>query len=305
MTHDIDDTGPENDLELRRRLSAAWRQASDESTSPALDAAILAQARAAVPSRAVHRARRRRWIVPLGLAATLVLGMNLLWQLGTPPLTVEMESSAVDLGDQAPSSMSPPQVPRSIDVPQPAVAPEADEAVPPPAASPPPPPAAPAASAPPAPAAAAVPSDEKQARAEAEHRAQREAQSRMLDERRAMMRAAPVMSAPAPLSARPASAEEPGDAMAQELLRLLRGGDIEALVARYPADDLSAETLSQVSAVLAVTDEPQWRRLGPLSGGRWYLQYLDGEGRPVATVLLRAAPDAEGWRLQELRVDLR
>lgn len=60
-------------------LSARYREAKASDTPPPeLDAAILASARAATP-----RPRRsvRRWALPMGLAASLMLGGPLVWQM--------------------------------------------------------------------------------------------------------------------------------------------------------------------------------------------------------------------------------
>jgi len=82
------------ELELRRQLEAA----AGPGPSPQLDARVLAAARqAAAPpahpatatapvARGWRRARRRRWIAPLGLAASLVLAFGVAWQLREPPL---------------------------------------------------------------------------------------------------------------------------------------------------------------------------------------------------------------------------
>src|SRR5690606_10031803 len=82
------------ELELRRQLEAA----AGPGPSPQLDARVLAAARqAAAPpahpatatapvARGWRRARRRRWIAPLGLAASLVLAFGVAWQLREPPV---------------------------------------------------------------------------------------------------------------------------------------------------------------------------------------------------------------------------
>lgn len=87
-------TEPE-DRELQGYLSgdhplrSRYRDTRDAEPPASLDAAILAQAKAAT-ARASHR-RRRRWALPLGLAATLVLGLPLGWQLWrTPDARTEM-----------------------------------------------------------------------------------------------------------------------------------------------------------------------------------------------------------------------
>lgn len=79
------------ELELQRQLEAT----AGRGPSPGIDARILAAARAqpacpatmapAARSAAQHRRRPRRWIAPLGLAASLVLAFGVAWQLREPP----------------------------------------------------------------------------------------------------------------------------------------------------------------------------------------------------------------------------
>lgn len=59
------------------QLSRRYRATADETPAPELDAAILASADKAL--------RRPRWMQPLALAATVVLGLALLFTLGGPP----------------------------------------------------------------------------------------------------------------------------------------------------------------------------------------------------------------------------
>ncbi|KAF1700184.1 hypothetical protein CSC68_12490 [Pseudoxanthomonas suwonensis] len=86
-----DPLSPE-ELELRRQLEAA----AGPGPSPGLDARILAAARGQAPAGATgpaaapsplhrRRARPRRWIAPLSLAASLVLAFGVAWQLREPP----------------------------------------------------------------------------------------------------------------------------------------------------------------------------------------------------------------------------
>ncbi len=84
-----------DDRELQQYLDGAhplrtrYRDTRDAEPPASLDAAILAQAQAAT-ARGGHR-RRRRWALPLGLAATLMLGLPLGWQLWrTPDARMEM-----------------------------------------------------------------------------------------------------------------------------------------------------------------------------------------------------------------------
>jgi len=58
-------------------LSRGYRDASREITPPDLDRAVLDMARAAVP----RRRRTSRWSLPLALAATLLIGVPLAWNV--------------------------------------------------------------------------------------------------------------------------------------------------------------------------------------------------------------------------------
>lgn len=78
---DPDDRELQAYLDGDHPLRARYRAESREAPPSALDEAILAQARAA----ASRRRDRRRWAVPLGLAATLVIGLPLGWQLWQTP----------------------------------------------------------------------------------------------------------------------------------------------------------------------------------------------------------------------------
>lgn len=63
------------------RLSEAYRDADHPAPSPALDAAILAAARAALARPARRRATWLKWGVPLSTTAVLVLGISLLFKI--------------------------------------------------------------------------------------------------------------------------------------------------------------------------------------------------------------------------------
>ncbi|HEX4894723.1 MAG TPA: hypothetical protein VFV11_00135 [Solimonas sp.] len=69
------------------RLSARYREASRETPPPALDQAMLATAREAVRGVAQRTAGsprprwQQRWAVPVGIAATLVVGVDLGWRV--------------------------------------------------------------------------------------------------------------------------------------------------------------------------------------------------------------------------------
>lgn len=96
MTHDPFPREPLTPEEqaLARRLAQAGPQAEP---SPALDARILAAARAADagPGMRATRQRPRRWPVALGVAASLVLAIGLAWRLRPlPGPAVEREPAA-------------------------------------------------------------------------------------------------------------------------------------------------------------------------------------------------------------------
>lgn len=191
-THHDDDREFDAFLRGEDDLSSLLRQAPQPEVPPALDARILAQARAALaepahagkeaandPAPAPWRVRMR---VPLGLAATVVIGVSLSlrwtgWQEGTPVVLVSDSDpvapaaappppaaaarpeapveTAPPPGQDAPAAAAPPVRARAAPRPAPApvAAAPAEEAVFPP----PPPPPAPAPMAAPAPAPMAAP----------------------------------------------------------------------------------------------------------------------------------------------------
>lgn len=82
-----DDRELEDFLAGRHPVGHAYREGSENETAPPeLDAAILAAARDAVRRPVV---RRPRWIQPVALAATLVLGVSVLMNLWREPQTRE------------------------------------------------------------------------------------------------------------------------------------------------------------------------------------------------------------------------
>lgn len=192
-THHDDDRELEAFLRGEDDLSSLLRQAPPPEVPPELDARILAQARAALaePAPAGREAANdpapAPWLlrmrVPLGLAATVVIGVSLslrwtAWEAGTPVVLVsDSEPAAVTAPPPAVAAKSEAQAeaaPRREDgtgaaAPTPAAAPVRARPVPAPAPAPvaaapaqeevrpPPPPAAPAPMAPPAPAPMALP----------------------------------------------------------------------------------------------------------------------------------------------------
>ncbi len=84
-----------NELPQDTNISDLYQSTRDEGPSADLDAAILAQAEAAV----APKPKRPAWIAPVGLAATLFLGVNLAFNL-------KDYSSAPDVYSESASSVS-------------------------------------------------------------------------------------------------------------------------------------------------------------------------------------------------------
>lgn len=183
---------PQHPLDAEERALAAQlpRLPGHDGPDPALDARILAAARAALqaPVGARPAPRRIRWSVPLGLAASLTLALGLAWRLQMapparlpvpPPPAAEQQRAmpalappdrATPLTDRVmpPAALTPippaepaPPTLKTLAAPpaEPPVVLDAPAAFPAPAASPPsPPPPAPAAAiAPPPPAVVTAP----------------------------------------------------------------------------------------------------------------------------------------------------
>jgi hypothetical protein len=98
------DVRPTGDRELEQyleggsKLSRRYRDASGEGAPPDLDEVILAQARAELR----RKPSLNRWLASAGLAASLVLGVNLAWNVyqakpefapESPPLVVRLEKA--------------------------------------------------------------------------------------------------------------------------------------------------------------------------------------------------------------------
>jgi hypothetical protein len=114
-----DDRELEQYLQGDSPLSRRYHDASGEASPPELDEAILAQARAELKRKPPSL---NRYLAPVALAASLVLGVNLAWNL------YEIES--VPAGSQRfeerlEKSAAPAQAPDPVPVPQQAPAPEA------------------------------------------------------------------------------------------------------------------------------------------------------------------------------------
>ena len=91
-------TRPPNErLDAEERALAALlpRAHGRGEPGPELDARILAAAQAATrPQPAARRQRRRSWIGPTAVAASLVLAVGLAWQLRAPPVPTAHEQAA-------------------------------------------------------------------------------------------------------------------------------------------------------------------------------------------------------------------
>lgn len=149
---------PPDDRELedffagRHPVGRAYREASENDAAPTeLDAAILAAARESVRTRIV---RRLRWVQPVALAATLVLGLSVLMNVWRDPQTRERIVPAAPVapkqvtGESVVEMQSEPSADAAAK-PAPSATPEKKKseppptpAEPPPAAAPPPPPPA-------------------------------------------------------------------------------------------------------------------------------------------------------------------
>lgn len=115
--HPSDNTGrdrPDRELDDylagRSPLSARYRAASRETPAPELGRAILDHARAAVrQTPAMRPSWQQRWAVPVGIAATLVVGVDLAWRVSDRARseTAASESVAVVLSEDAGMAQRP------------------------------------------------------------------------------------------------------------------------------------------------------------------------------------------------------
>ncbi len=147
----------DDDLAGHSALSARYRAASCETTTPELDAAILAQARNAVrppvvlapvraqPSRPSRLPWQQRWAVPVGIAATLLIGVDLAWRVGDrvrdQERVAQSQSARLDEGMAVAMSVPPPPAVATASSPAapgmaPAVEAPPERALPPPASMP-------------------------------------------------------------------------------------------------------------------------------------------------------------------------
>ncbi|QIL20966.1 hypothetical protein [Thermomonas sp. HDW16] len=96
---------PNERLDAEERALAAQlpRAHGRSEPGPELDARILAAAQAAVHWQSPPNRRRRSWIAPVAVAASLVLALGLAWQLRPPP-TPEYHAQATDAAAAAPAA---------------------------------------------------------------------------------------------------------------------------------------------------------------------------------------------------------
>ncbi|MGN6740433.1 hypothetical protein [Dyella sp.] len=95
----------DDDLPGEAELKALYDRLPSHEPGPALDAAVLRAASAAVASDAPQRHTRRRWPVALGSAATLVLAAGLAWHMRKLPADLPTASPA-----SAPAAAAPADV---------------------------------------------------------------------------------------------------------------------------------------------------------------------------------------------------
>ena len=121
---------PDDDRELedflagRGELSRLYRQEAAEIKAPeALDAAVLAAARAPLPIPKAKPARLRRWRLPLSLAASMVIGIAVLREVPREP-ALPVASEAMAVAEQAP----PPVPAQEMSAPGAAAAPMPERA---------------------------------------------------------------------------------------------------------------------------------------------------------------------------------
>lgn len=95
----------DDDLPGEAELKALYDRLPSHEPRPALDAAVLRVAAAAIASDAPQRRTRRRWPVALGTAATLVLAAGLAWHMRKLPADLPTTSPA-----SAPAAAAPADV---------------------------------------------------------------------------------------------------------------------------------------------------------------------------------------------------
>lgn len=317
----------QNYLDGRSRLSARYRWASRETTTPELDAAVLDYARAqaqAAPSPSPPQRRRSRWFIPLATAATLVMGVDLVWHLRhwavpeapsraqraeTTAATAPQVTSGVAADVQAPAAVpaeadSAPRPPSAV-APQAASKREARQAFAKPSAAP------EADALPPEPLAGAAPAPQADVDARAFAREPEDVQREAVAQEQAEpMRERREDAAVKSLAAPAAATEDPAtgsalavdqDAVAEqadELAALLRDEDFAAVKERFAVPTFPRPALQAAADVLRSGADHGSRRLTAEDGHRWRIDYLDADEQVRCTARLQRGED--GWQLLEL-----
>jgi len=115
----------DDDLPDEQELAALYARLPRAEPDTALDAAVLAAAERAVPSRSTPARRRSRWPVALGSAAVLVLAVGVGWQLRNAPIRDPLSERAEKLAAPAPvPAAAPPAAAESEPVATPAAPPK-------------------------------------------------------------------------------------------------------------------------------------------------------------------------------------
>lgn len=326
-------------LEGGSPLSAKYREQSKETAPPELDAAVLDFARGelkkqapAVAARGRAVRRSRRWTVPLATAATMLLGLNLVWQLRDQALPAAEQAApsapqapaatiAEDQASPRAKADSAPEKTRRLAAdafempaersalapaaPAPATMQDLDASAPADQAM--------AGAAPefaPAPQAAIAETmsepaaKEEQVRMQAARSAEREAQ-RQSESRAdsAKLRRERKYSAAAGLAAAPARVQAyvpvpPASEVANQVMDWLRKDDFAAIRSQLLAKQLDQEMLVAAAAVaksIDPTTEPEFSSAGE---DLWRVDYRAHAQR--CTMMLERTPG--GWML--LRVDI-
>jgi hypothetical protein len=129
---------------LRREspVSQHYRELEADAVPPELDAAVLAQARAAVEKPKVGKPRWTQWAAPLAIAASAVMAVAVVLDIGVqeevrlpapltettvePPATAPQVQEAPAAAPDEPVAAAPPPMPQAAPMPAPASAPAED-----------------------------------------------------------------------------------------------------------------------------------------------------------------------------------
>ncbi len=315
-------------------LSEKYRAQSHETTPPQLDSAVLAHAQEQLQSAFVmHRShalrrRHRRWAIPLATAATMLVGVNLVWQLRdqavpavAPTVSVDRDMRSAPAGSAQDMAVVPQQVEKAKRYAEserqqqagreparhaPAEAPAVSEMLS--ATEAPQPEPADAAGEP-----AAKKERAKVDEARAEEGAARLQHDSRVDavmaqrERKAMAAsgfASAMQRAPAP-----AAAPEPVEAddvepsahdVAQTLLIWLRMGDFASIRNQLDAMALDDQMLLAAATAAKSMDRDLEPEISDSGDGLWRIDYRDGSKSLRCTAMLQLT--SAGWTL--LRIDV-